>query len=81
MEVYKIINIGALAFVLSGAGAWLTYTLKLKSLKPFDCEHCLGWWIGLWYFYNPGWDMVFMAAYSAIAASVIAKVFKKIMFL
>ena len=41
----------------------------------------MGWWIGLIYFYDPGWDMVFMAAYSAITASVIAKVFRLIMFI
>ena len=43
-------------------------------IKPFDCELCMAFWLGLWYAYHIGMsDILFFAATCSVLALVIGR--------
>lgn len=50
---------------------------QAKRLKPFDCEICLSFWIGICYFWGDQWTIP-MAATSSVLALFIVKLAGKL---
>lgn len=79
-ELYYIIGISCLAIVIESAITpkvkWLWYykiftqsknsIRNIPSWKPFECASCMGWWMGLAYFFLTGESFILSILYSAI---------------
>ena len=68
----EILGISALGFIFSSV---VTPTLpKWFKRKPFTCESCLSWWIGIGYFYSEyNLAAIIPAAICYVVASLIWK--------
>lgn len=77
MILLHIIIIGIVATWIAELSIWrLIKTItKRKKIKPFDCEMCLGFWIGLAYFFNQNEiiNTIVMAILCSFTAIIISK--------
>jgi hypothetical protein len=66
----------ALVFIQSGIPWNIKRRLKLRRLKPFDCELCLAFWLGVFssiYFEKNVPEVIYIGAIAAIMAVFINK--------
>lgn len=70
--IIEILGISSLGFIFSSV-----VTPKLPKMfkhKPFTCESCLSWWLGIGYFYSQyNLAAVIPAAICYVIASIIWK--------
>lgn len=52
------------------------FTKKLIRLKPFDCEGCLGFWLGIVYFYIKCHDPLQALLLASIASTLSILIFQ-----
>jgi hypothetical protein len=90
-EIAIAISIGALAVVItevSGIMQWMKYKFNIqRRIKPFDCEKCLGFWLGIIYFlphcqlsivnYQLFISWLAMSAVASVSAILILKQIRK----
>lgn len=50
IEIIGIACFAALWTYISNIRQTLEYKIGFESFKPFNCEKCMGWWLGLIYF-------------------------------
>jgi hypothetical protein len=66
----------ALLFIQSGIPFTIRKWLKLRRLKPFDCELCLSFWLGMAsaiYFDKNCVEVIYISAMASILAVFINK--------
>jgi hypothetical protein len=70
--IIEILGISSLGFIFSSV---VTPNLpKLLKRKPFTCESCLSWWLGIAYFYSQyNLAAIIPAAICYVVASLIWK--------
>ena len=70
--IIEILGIASLGFIFSSV---VTPMLPQKiKVKPFTCESCLSWWIGIAYFYSQyNFYAIIPAAICYVIASLIWK--------
>lgn len=82
-QLVTIISLSCLAFSmaeLSGIPQWIRFKLKLKRLKPFDCNKCMGFWLGLIYYWdwNNYWTGLLYGGLCSILAVFICLTYHKL---
>ena len=48
--------------------------IQAESLKPLDCAKCLGFWIGIGYYFNSGYECIINAILVSSVSIIISKI-------
>lgn len=51
IQIVGVACLSAIFTTLSGFIPWAEWYWTIKIPKPFNCELCMGWWLGLVYCY------------------------------
>jgi len=66
----------SLAFIETGIPFKVRRYFNAKRIKPFDCEGCLAWWIGIFssiFFEKNTLEVIYIGAVALVTAVIINK--------